>query len=284
MVLEVFYSLNDSMVHFVHKENICEVSVPGPVTCLRPWWQSGLQENLEFSQNYKILSRIESKHDPSFLLPPCWCHRALLRLALQSLGIKWEAATELFHYYLYIIQHIEIRENIDFCQHLPHKLKQPQEFCCFPRWQEKSETSHCAWVCSIVHFNYSCHWKHLILHLLKNQHLHLPNPKFLFPILNQYSWQRQSWLFSIRSDIDLNKMPVWGGAEFREWKSVPDRNYIPSLLHMETCREGGWNSGGIRRMNFVIFYSTESKTLCSCQRHSISSFKTPLPGKKFYIK
>lgn len=177
------------MVHFLHKENICEVSVPGAVMCLRPWWQSGLRESL-FSQNCKILRRAETKHELSFLLPPCWCHHILLWLVLWSLGIRWEAVIESFHNYLYIIQRIGIRENIDFCQHLPRKPKHPQEFCCFPRWQEKSETSHCAWVCSTVHFNYSCHWKHLVMRLLKNQHLRLPDPKFPFPILNQYSWQK----------------------------------------------------------------------------------------------
>lgn len=200
-------------------------------------------------------------------MPPYWCHHAFLWLALQSLGIKWEAVIELFHNYFCIIQCIEIRENKDFCQCLPHKPKQPQEFYCFPRWQEKSETSHCAWDCSTVHFNYICHWKHLVMRLLKNQHLRLPDPKFPFPILNQYSWQKQSWLFSIRSDVDLSRTPVWGGAEFTEWKSVPDRNYIPFLLHVEMSREGGWNSGGIRRMKFVFFYSTETKAPHSCQRH-----------------
>lgn len=205
----------------------------------------------------------------------CCCHHAGVTVLSWGLGIKWEAVMELFHNYLYIIQHIQIRENIYFCQCLPHKPKQPQEFCCFPRWQEKSETSHCAWVCSTVHFNYSCHWKHLVMHL----HLCLPDPKFLFPILNQYSWQRQSWLFSIRSDIDLNKMPVWGEAEFREWKSVPDRNYTPFLLPTEMCKEGGWNSGGIRRMKFVFFYSTETKTLCSCHLS-----KHLCQEKKFWLK
>lgn len=167
---------------------------------------------------------------------------------------------------------------------LSHKPKQLQEFCCFPRWQEKSETSHCAWVCSTVHFNYSCSWKHLIMHLLKNQHLRLPDPKFPFPILNQYSWQKQSWLFSIRSDIDLNKMPVWGGAEFRKWKSVPEGNYIPFLLHKEMCREGGWNSGGIRRMKFVFFYSTETKVLCSARDIQSHLSKHLCHEEKFYLK
>lgn len=68
--------------------------------------------------------------------------------ALQSLGVRWEAVIGFFHNYLYIIQGTGIRENIDFCQRLPCKPKQAQEFCCFPRWQEKSETSHCLFHCA----------------------------------------------------------------------------------------------------------------------------------------
>lgn len=46
MGLEVFYGLNGFVVHFLHKESICEVSVPGAVTYIRSWQQSGLQESL----------------------------------------------------------------------------------------------------------------------------------------------------------------------------------------------------------------------------------------------
>lgn len=46
MGLQVFYGLNGFVVHFLHKESICEVSVPGAVTYIRSWQQSGLQESL----------------------------------------------------------------------------------------------------------------------------------------------------------------------------------------------------------------------------------------------
>ena len=119
---------------------------------------------------------------------------AFLWLDHRVWGLRWEAVIDSFHNYLYAIQSIQISKNIDFCQHLLHKPKHPQKLHCFPKWQEKLQTSHCAcWVCCTVHFNYSCHWEHLIMCLLKNQHLRLPDPKFPSPFLNQYSWQKYSW-------------------------------------------------------------------------------------------
>ena len=58
---------------------------------------------------------------------------ALLWLAHRAWGLRQEAVIDFFHNYLYTTQSIQISKNIDFCQHLLHKPKQPQELQCFPR-------------------------------------------------------------------------------------------------------------------------------------------------------
>lgn len=129
-------------------------SCPLPSQCKNPWdlcpwgfkhfWQPGLQEKpLEKPLLLPNLSQFikESRNRAerckrsvsalSFLLFDGVCYQT------ESLGIWWETAIDFSHNYLYITQSIQISGNIDFCQCLLHRQKQPQELHCFLRWQEK---------------------------------------------------------------------------------------------------------------------------------------------------
>lgn len=128
---------------------------------------------------------IEFLPSPSCCRHPGACSPAA---SAQSLGLGSEAAIDFFRNYLYITPSIQINKNIDFCQRLLHKLKQPQELHCFPRWGR-----HLIVHAESARFNYSCNWKHLIMSLLKNQHLPVSDPKFPSPFLNQCCWQKYSW-------------------------------------------------------------------------------------------